>query len=98
MDGTGIKARCKGEWHARKHGGAKRRVRRKVYLAIDEATMDVRAVEVTDSSVGDAPMLPDLQALQARAPSSTNPTPHLSNSLPRSRGEVGTLMGMGIEP
>ena len=43
--------------HARKHGGARRRVWREVRLAIDEATMEVRAVEVTDSSVGDAPML-----------------------------------------
>ena len=33
---------------------------RKVHLAIDEATLEVRAVEVTDSTVGDAPMLPGL--------------------------------------
>ena len=44
----------------RKHGGAKRRVWRKVHLAIDEATMEVRAVEITESSIGDAPMLPGL--------------------------------------
>ena len=59
-DSTGIKVRGDGEWHARKHGGAKRRVWRKVHLAIDEATMEVRAVEITGSGIGDAPMLPSL--------------------------------------
>jgi IS5 family transposase len=60
VDSTGIKVRGEGEWHARKHGGARRRVWRKVHLAIDEATMEVRAVEITDSRTGDAPMLPGL--------------------------------------
>ena len=60
VDSTGIKVRGEGEWHARKHGGAKRRVWRKVHLAIDESTLEVRAVEVTDSRIGDAPMLPGL--------------------------------------
>ena len=60
VDSTGIKVRGEGEWHARKHGGAKRRVWRKVHLAIDEATLEVRAVEFTDSTVGDAPMQPGL--------------------------------------
>ena len=60
VDSTGIKVRGEGEWHARKHGGARRRVWRKVHLAIDEATLEVRAVEITESGVGDAPMLPGL--------------------------------------
>ncbi|CUH39894.1 Transposase DDE domain protein [Jannaschia seosinensis] len=59
-DSTGIKVRGEGEWHARKHGGARRRVWRKVHLAMDEATLEVRAVEITGSGVGDAPVLPDL--------------------------------------
>ena len=33
---------------------------RKVHLAVDEATLEVRAVEITGSGVGDAPMLPGL--------------------------------------
>ena len=59
---TAPASRCavRGEWHARKHGGAKRRVWRKVHLAVDETTLEVRAVEVTGSGVGDAPVLPDL--------------------------------------
>ena len=49
-----------GERHARRHDGARRRVRREVRLAIDEATLEVRAAEFADTAVGDAPMLPGL--------------------------------------
>ena len=62
IDSTGIKVEGEGEWHARKHGGPKRRVWRKIHLGIDEETLEVRAVEVTTSNVGDAPMLPELLA------------------------------------
>ena len=58
IDRTGIKA--EGEWNARKHGGPKRRIWRKIHLGIDEETLEVRAVEVTTSNIGDAPMLPEL--------------------------------------
>lgn len=60
IDSTGIKVEGEGEWNARKHGGAKRRVWRKVHPGIDEQTLEIRAVEVTSSDVGDAPMLPEL--------------------------------------
>ena len=60
IDSTGIKAEGEGEWNARKHGGPKRRLWRKVHIGIDEETLEIRAVEVTTSSIGDAPMLPDL--------------------------------------
>lgn len=60
IDSTGIKVRGEGEWHARKHGGAKRRVWRKVHLAVDESTLEVRAAQITTSDIGDAPMLADL--------------------------------------
>ena len=60
IDSTSIKVRGKGEWHARKHSGARRRVWRKVHLAVNEATLEVRAVEDTGSGVGDAPMLPSM--------------------------------------
>jgi hypothetical protein len=55
-----IKVEGEGEWNARKHGGPKRRVWRKIHLGIDEETLEIRAVEVTSRDVGDAPMLPDL--------------------------------------
>ena len=60
IDSAGIKAEGEGEWNARKHGGPKRRLWRKIHIGIDEETLEIRAVEVTTSSIGDAPMLPDL--------------------------------------
>ena len=60
IDSTGIKVEGEGEWNARKHGGSKRRVWRKIHLGIDEQTLEIRAVEFTSSGIGDAPMLPEL--------------------------------------
>jgi len=56
----GIKVEGEGEWNARKHGGTKRRVWRKIHIGIDEQTLEIRAAELTTSDVGDAPMLPEL--------------------------------------
>ena len=60
IDSTGIKAEGEGEWNARKHGGPKRRLWRKIHIGIDEETMEIRAIEVTSRGIGYAPMLPDL--------------------------------------
>ncbi len=60
IDSTGIKVEGEGEWHTRKHGGPKRRLWRKIHLGIDEQTLEIRAIEATSSSIGDAPVLPDL--------------------------------------
>lgn len=60
VDSTGIKAEGEGEWNARKHGGPKRRLWRKIHIGVDEKTLEIRAIEVTSSSIGDGPMLPDL--------------------------------------
>ena len=72
VDSTGIKFLGDGEWQARKHGVQGRRARhcprtnggqgsrRKVHLAMDTATSDIRAVEFTPSSDGDSPVLPEL--------------------------------------
>jgi len=49
-----------GEWKRKKHGAEYRRQWRKLHLGIDAETMEIRAVEVTPNSVGDAPMLPAL--------------------------------------
>ncbi|MGS4947916.1 IS5 family transposase [Meridianimarinicoccus sp. RP-17] len=48
-----------GNWPAYNEA-LKRRVWRKIHLGIDEETLEVRAVEITVSHVGDAPVLPDL--------------------------------------
>ena len=69
----GIKFLGDGEWQARKHGVKGRRQSlpgnglpsnrergRKVHLAMDTATSDIRAVEFTPSSDGDSPVSPEL--------------------------------------
>lgn len=60
VDSTGIKMLGEGEWKTKKHGADYRRQWRKVHLGIDAATLEIRAMEVTDNSIGDAPMLPYL--------------------------------------
>ena len=60
IDSTGVKAAGDGEWSAKKHGPSKPRDWRKVHLGIDAETLEIRAIEITGSRVGDAPVLPDL--------------------------------------
>ena len=60
IDSTGIKFLGDGEWQARRHGAQGRRQWRKVHLAMDTATSDIRAVEFTPGRDGDSPILPDL--------------------------------------
>ena len=62
VDSTGIKFLGDGEWQVRKHGVQGRRQWRKVHLAMDTATSDIRAVEFTPSREGDSPVLPELLA------------------------------------
>lgn len=59
IDSIGIKAESEGEWHARKHGGAKSRLWRKIHLGVDEQTLEIRTIEITGSNVADVPMLPE---------------------------------------
>ena len=60
VDSTGIKVEGEGEWNARKHGGTKRRVWRKIHIGIDEKSLEIRAAKFTTSEIGDVPMLPEL--------------------------------------
>jgi hypothetical protein len=62
VDSTGVKIRGDGEWQVRRHGASRRRQWRKVHLAMDVATGDIRGVEFTSSQQGDSPVLPDLLA------------------------------------
>ena len=59
---AGIKAAGEGEWSTRKHGASRPRSWRKVHLGIDANTLEVRAIEITGSRVGDGPMLAELLA------------------------------------
>ena len=56
IDSTGIEA----EWFARRRGPSRPRKWRKAHLGIDADTLEIRAIEITGSRVGDAPVLPDL--------------------------------------
>lgn len=44
----------------RKHGGAKRRLSRKIQIGVNEETLEIGGIEITGSNVGDAPMMPEL--------------------------------------
>ena len=60
VDSTGIRMLGEGEWTTKKHGADHRRQWRKVHPGIDAATLEIRAIEVTDNATGDAPILPCL--------------------------------------
>ena len=62
VDSTGVKMLGEGEWKIKKHGADYRRQWRKVHLGVDAQTLEIRAIEVTDNAIGDAPMLPQLLA------------------------------------
>jgi hypothetical protein len=57
LDGTGLKVLGEGGWKVRKHGYPGRRTRRKLHLAIDAETHEIRAVMVAEAKVDDAEMV-----------------------------------------
>ena len=62
LDSTGLKVYGEGEWKVKKHGADKRRTWRKLHLAVDEATNELRAVELTTNAISDAEMVKPLVA------------------------------------
>lgn len=62
LDSTGLKVNGEGEWKVKKHGADKRRTWRKLHLAIDEATNEIHAVELTTNTISDAEMVGTLVA------------------------------------
>lgn len=60
IDATGLKVYGEGEWKIRKHGKEKRRVWRKLHLAVDATTHAVIAAEVSLETVADNEVLPTL--------------------------------------
>ena len=48
VDSTSLEVLGEGEWKVRRHGADKRRVWRKVHLAIDANSHEIRTVEMTD--------------------------------------------------
>lgn len=62
LDSTGLKVYGEGEWKVKKHGADKRRTWRKLHLAVDEATNELHAVELTTNAISDADMVKPLVA------------------------------------
>jgi len=64
IDSTGLKVYGEGEWKVRTHGKSKRRVWRKMHLAVDPKNHEIVVCELTESGCHDAPaaasMLADL--------------------------------------
>jgi len=60
IDSTGLKVYGEGEWKVKKHKASKRRKWCKVHLAIDEATNEILAWEVTGGHEGDPEQLENL--------------------------------------
>ncbi len=67
IDETGLKVYDEGEWKVKKHGtDGKRRVRRKLHLAVDTSTLEIVAAELSLSNVINAEVLPKI--VQANTP------------------------------
>lgn len=60
IDATGLKVYGEGEWKVRKHGKERRRVWRKLHLAVDAQTHAIVAAEISLETVGDNEVLPTL--------------------------------------
>ncbi|EPZ5428902.1 IS5 family transposase [Vibrio parahaemolyticus] len=61
IDATGLKVYSEGEWKVKKHGtDGKRRVWRKLHIAVDTDTHEIIVAELTLSGVTDAEVLPNL--------------------------------------
>ena len=60
VDSTGLKVFGEGEWKMRKHGKSKRRVWRKLHLAINPDTQEIEAETLTENSCDDASQVDDL--------------------------------------
>lgn len=60
VDATGLRICGEGKWKVKRHGAGFRRAWRKVHLAIDATTLDIRAVEMTDPRQGDVAQAEEL--------------------------------------
>jgi Transposase DDE domain len=66
LDSTGLKVYGAGEWQTEKHGGRGRRTWRKLHLAVNSASNEILASELTSKEVGDLSMVgPLLEQIQS---------------------------------
>jgi hypothetical protein len=68
IDSSGLKVYGEGEWKVRQHGVGKRRIWRKLHLAVDEQTGQIMAHQLTEKETDDASQLPELvEKIQQRS-------------------------------
>lgn len=74
IDSTGLKVFGEGEWKVKKHGQEKRRVWRKLHLAVDAGTHEVICADLSLNNVTDAEAFPGLIHQTHRKSGSLQPT------------------------
>ena len=60
VDSTSLNFLGEGEWKCKKHGQGYRRQWRKLHIAIDAETLQIRAIQLTTKNVSDLQVLEDL--------------------------------------
>lgn len=60
LDSSGLKVYGEGEWKVRQHGWSKRRTWRKMHVTIDVESGEIQAALLTEASIHDAEVGPDL--------------------------------------
>ena len=60
IDSTGLKVYGEGEWKVRQHGYSKRRIWKKLHLAVDESNSQIESVVLSDNSFKDNELFEDL--------------------------------------
>ncbi|HAV8464379.1 TPA: transposase, partial [Klebsiella pneumoniae] len=60
IDSTGLKVFGEGEWKVRKHGKERRRIWRKLHLAVDSNTHEVVCADLSLNNVTDSEAFPGL--------------------------------------
>jgi IS5 family transposase len=58
IDSTGLKVYGEGEWKVRQHGKSKRRIWRKLHLAVNPANMQIEVAVLSSHDVSDGEVLP----------------------------------------
>lgn len=64
FDSTGLKVFGEGEWKVRTHGASKRRVWRKLHLAVDVNTLRISGIALTKNSVDDGEIAAEMLTKQ----------------------------------
>lgn len=88
IDSTGLKVFGEGQWKVKKHGQEKRRVWRKLHLAVDAGTHEVICADLSLNNVTDAEAFPGLFARPTEKSEPPAPTALMTPD--------GTTMNCGV--